>query len=108
MMCCIVIGMIMRFQNYARFDIQLFLDSYGKFGHKYRGQEILRTLAKSVIMDGISPNNIDKHDKMFKAKNKYEQEFWDSCRELAKEDIYKTIQLTENGKKGGRPFKEKS
>lgn len=94
------------FRNYARFDIQLFLESMNKFEHQHRGEKIFKALAKSIMLDGISPANVDEHDKVFVPKNEYEKEFWESCRELAKEDIKRVTNSMKNGKKGGRPAKE--
>jgi hypothetical protein len=94
------------FRNYARFDIQLFLECANKFSSRYCVRIIFKALAKSVMLDGISPANIDEHDKIFVPKNEYEKEFWESCRELAKEDIKKVTNSMENGKKGGRPPKK--
>lgn len=98
--------MVWVFRNYARFDIQLFLESMNKFEHQHRVEKIFKALAKSIVLDGISPTNIDEHDKIFVPKNEYEKEFWESCRELAKEDIKKVTNSMENGKKGGRPPKK--
>lgn len=94
------------FRNYARFDIQLFLESMNKFEHQHRGEKIFKALAKSIMLDGILPTNVKEHDKVFTPKNEYEKEFWESCRELAKEDIKRVTNSIKNGKKGGRPVKE--
>lgn len=93
-------------RNYCRFDIRLFKECR-EHTDKYRIEKIFRLLEKSIIADGLYPESIEEHDKYFEPKNKEEQQFWDSCRNLAKEDMDNLLKYSEAGKKGAETRKQK-
>ncbi len=92
------------FKNRVAFDLRIYSDCK-KYIARHRRLAIFERLVKSVIADGIQPDNMDAHDKMFVPENIHEETFWKSCREMAKSDRRYLLSSIENGKKGGRPHK---
>lgn len=93
-------------RNYCRFDIRLFKECR-EHTDKYRVEKIFRLLEKSIIADSIYPENINEHDNYFEPKNAEERNFWVSCRELAKEDMFKLLKSIDSGKKSAEIRKQK-
>ena len=94
-------------RKYIKFDLQVYSECFPHID-KYRVEKIFRKITKSVLMDCVDPERLDLHDKLFEPRTEYEEKFWKSCRQLAKEDMRKMLASMENGKKGGRPLKENS
>lgn len=94
------------FKNRVSFDLRIYGDCK-KHIARHRRLSIFENLVESVIADGISPNEMEEHDKMFQPENIHEETFWKSCREIAKTDRKYLINSIENGKKGGRPAQAK-
>lgn len=94
------------FKNRVSFDLRIYGDCK-KHIARHRRLSIFENLVESVIADGIAPNEMEQHDKMFQPENIHEETFWKSCREIAKTDRKFLINSIENGKKGGRPAQPK-
>lgn len=88
----------------ARFsiDIQAF-DEYYKKIPMFRIAKIMKSLANSVKLDGIEPDKLEEHDKLFEPKDENEKKLWLACREINKKDLIALRQKVEGGQKGGRP-----
>lgn len=95
------------YKNYLNIDLRILSQCIPKID-RFRVSGLLMALYNSVMSDLMETNLMEEHDKMFTPKNKYEQIFWESCRELAKRDIMTIHKRAEGGKMGGRPPKEKN
>ena len=90
------------FRNRVSYDLRLYFECFPHI-ERYRRLKILEMMSKSVINDSMFPHELDKHDEMFEPRNEYEKLFWNSFREMAKQDMKTLVNSIENGKKGGRP-----
>lgn len=94
------------YKNLASIDLRIMSQCLPKID-RFRVTKLFMALNRSILLDGIEPEELEEHDKIFETKNEYEKIFWKSCRELAKKDIKILIKAIENGKKGGRPVATK-
>lgn len=94
------------FKNRVSFDLRIYGDCK-KHIARHRRLAIFESLIESVIADGIQPENVEEHDKIFEPANIHEETFWKSCRDIAKADRKYLLSSIENGKKGGRPAHQK-
>ncbi|MBR4420183.1 MAG: hypothetical protein IKT32_04820 [Clostridia bacterium] len=92
------------FRDYLKIDLRVMAKCVKRI-QRHRMSKFLITLNDSIIADGIDPTKLDEHDKMFEPIDRYEQEFWQSCRERAKKDMRIMVNRIEIGKRGGRPKK---
>ncbi len=92
------------FKNSFSIYKRVFGECVPKIGRQ-RYYTLSRALVSAISADGLQPELIEEHDKMFVPENKYEKIFWESCRDLAKKDMKRILDNVENGKKGGRPVK---
>lgn len=91
-------------KNRVSIDLRIYGDCK-KHIARHRRLAIFESLIESVIADGIQPENVEEHDKIFEPANTHEKILWESCRKIAKSDRKYLLNSIENGKLGGRPKK---
>ena len=68
---------------------------------------LIEHLIESVEADCIFPEKVAQHDNFFQPGNEYEKRLWESCREMAKEDIKSLQNKSNGGKKSAEIRKQK-
>ena len=94
------------FKNYVRFDHRLYLKCKSRIV-KHRRIMLVEHLIESVEADCMFPEQVEQHDNFFQPANEYEKRLWESCREMAKEDI-KSLQNKSNGGKKSAEIKKQN
>lgn len=94
------------FKNYVRLDHRLYLKCK-KYIAKHRRLSLIEHLIDSVEADSAFSERLKEHDNFFKPTTEYEKRLWDSCRELAKEDIETLKKKVNGGKKSAEIRKQK-
>lgn len=92
------------YKNLASIDLRIMSQCLPKID-RFRVTPLLMALYKAIIADGIHPEYMEQHDKMFEPRNEYERDFWESCRKIAKKEMTSLQKAIEGGKTGGRPKK---
>lgn len=93
------------YKNYLRFDYPLYLKCKRHI-LKHRRMMLLEHLITSIEADCISPKQLSQHDKFFTPINEFEQQLWESCRKMAKEDVERLLKNREGGKKSAKNKQE--
>lgn len=95
-----------KFRNRITLDVRILTDCQKKID-KTRFYKLFKMLSESISADNMHPENMDGHDKYFEPRTEAEKDFWNSCRQLAKQDMINFIKSTNGGIKSAEIRKQK-